>query len=95
MATTLDRREMLRLRDEYVRDLEQDTDPEKRRIRLAAMAHAMQMTLSLPDTQASIPQARAFDCLMRAVAHGIQAEGDHGTYVREKATVGYNMLMGR
>ena len=88
----IDRRAMLRLRDDYVRHLEENPDPEVRRLKLCAMAHAMQMALSMPDIHHAIPNAGAFDLLMRSVAHGIQGTGDYEHYVEMNAKRGWQSL---
>ena len=77
-------------REHYLRELEKDLTPEKSHIRLVAMAHALQMTLSLP--RHDIPKQFAFDVLMRAVVHGISADPACLSYVCEVARLGINIL---
>ena len=78
------------VRERYLAELEKDVTPQQARIRLSAMAHAMQMALSLP--RRDLPNGDAFEVLMRAVAHGLDGDPTRRNYVLEKARIGINML---
>jgi hypothetical protein len=80
-------------RERYLHELEKEVTPEETRLRLAAMAHAMQMTLSLPKSAHGIKKHYALEVLLRAIAHEIEGDSTRRNYVREKARVGYEMLM--
>jgi hypothetical protein len=92
MDIQIDRRAMLKARDNALSLLENSKDPEALKAQLTGMAHAIQMTLSLPSTREIIPKADALDCLMRAVAHEVQGDAERGSYPIEKAQIGLDML---
>ena len=85
--------EMLDLREEWRKQLEQDQDPEKLCMRLAAMAHAMQSTLSLPSTRDAVPHAQALEVIMSGIARDIEDGATMRTYVREKINLGTSWLL--
>lgn len=94
MSEPLDHIRVRNQRQKYLDDLEGSTDPQEVRLRLAAMAHALQMTLSLGVRTHGVESHSSLEVLMRAVAHEIEGDPQKRGYVREKARVGYEMLMG-
>lgn len=91
MDSVLNRRELLDLRDKYVRELEQDDNPVELKLRLAAMAHAIQITMCLPSTQKAVRKSDAIELIMRGVAHAI--EGDtKNDYILSKIRIGLACL---
>ena len=93
-TTTANQRRVRDLCEKYRKELEQDDDPVRLRERLAAMAHALQITLCLPSSRRAAPHAASLEVLMRAVAHDIEGDVSSTSYVREKLGVGYRSLMG-
>ena len=91
MSTELNRRQLLDLRDKYVRDLEQNDDPSLLQLRLAAMAHALQMTLCLPSTRKAVKESDALELIMRGVAHAIEENGKK-EYILSKIKIGLALL---
>lgn len=91
---SLDRRLMLNEQDKFLRELESCRSPSELQARIAGMAGALQMTLSLPSTRGALPKCRtqALDCIMRAVS--AEARGDEGSreHVEQKLRVGAQML---
>ncbi len=85
-------RDILDLRDKWIKELEKDTDPDSVRNRLAGMAHALQMALSMPSMRSVVPNAGGIEILMRAVAHEIEGDPSMKGYVREKLDIGYQYL---
>ena len=86
-------RAFLDRRDRYVHELE-DGPPEELRLRLAAMAHALQMTLSLPTSRAAAPDRYALENIMRAVAHNLEVDPSKRGYVVHKLEIGLDILRG-
>lgn len=86
-------RAFLERRDRYVRELE-DGPPEELRLRLAAMAHALQMTLALPSSGAAAPDRYALENIMRAVAHNLEGDKNKRGYVVHKLEIGLDILRG-
>ncbi len=85
-------RDILDLRDKWIEELELDTDPVNTRHRLAGMAHAIQMALSMPSMRSVVPRAGGIEILMRAVAHEIEGDPSMRGYVKEKLDIGYQYL---
>ncbi|HEY4489104.1 MAG TPA: hypothetical protein VJA87_01340 [Candidatus Paceibacterota bacterium] len=85
-------RDVLTLRDKWIKELECDDDPVGLRNRLAGMAHAIQMALSMPSAQGVVPRAGGIEILMRAVAHEIEGGPTMKNYVQEKLDIGYRYL---
>ncbi|MBP7741107.1 MAG: hypothetical protein KA104_00250 [Candidatus Pacebacteria bacterium] len=88
----LDRAKLNAKRNEYLNELENCQSPEEFQFKLAAMAHAMQMTLSLSTTATAVPAHKAFESIMRAVAHGIEGNPEMRQYVLDKMTIGLDAL---
>lgn len=92
MEIQIDLSAMRKARDSALSVLENSKNPAALKAQIAGMAHAIQMTLSLPATQTAIPKASALECLMRAVAHEAQGDPARGPYPVEKAQIGLDML---
>ncbi len=90
--TVLDRAKLNTKRNIYLGELESCQSPEELQLKLAAMAHAMQMSLSLSSTAPAVPAHEAFESIMRAVAHGIEGNPEMRQYVLDKGTIGLDKL---
>lgn len=80
------------MRDKWIEELGLDADPVSVRNHLAAMAHAIQATLSMPSLKSVVPHADGIEVLMRAVAHQIEGDPSMKGYVKEKLDIGYRYL---
>jgi len=85
-------RDILDLRDKWIRELALDADPISVRNQLAGMAHAIQTALSAPSMRSVVPHADGIEILMRAVAHEIEGDPSMKGYVKEKLDIGYRYL---
>lgn len=96
--TVTDRTAIINQSNKLVTELEQYMDdPRCLRVKLAAMAHALQMMLtrySHHSIRKAVPHASALEVIMRAVAHGIEGKPEMESYIKQKLDTGYHQLLG-